>query len=63
MCPLRTPTNIAVIVSFFALFIVLDIARRFVKDPLAAKVLRIVDTALYVAAFLFVASLLLRRFL
>ena len=63
MCPLRTPTTIATLVSLFALMILVDIAKRFVLDPQALKVLRYVDMALYAAAALFVGSLLLRRFL
>ena len=62
MCPLRTPENIAIIVSFFVLMILIDIAQRFVKDPQAKKALKILDIVLYVGAFLFVASLFLRRF-
>ncbi len=63
MCPLRTPANIALLVSLFVLMIGVDIAKRFVKDATARKVLHYVDMALYVAALLFVGSLLVRRFL
>ncbi|HOW50632.1 MAG TPA: hypothetical protein PLV42_01160 [bacterium] len=62
MCPLRTPENIAIIISFFVLLILIDVAQRFVKDPKAQKALRILDIILYVGAFLFVASLYLRQF-
>jgi len=63
MCPLRTPTTIAVLVSLFALMIVVDIVKRFVSDPQAKKVLHYLDIVVYVAVLLFVGSLLLRRFL
>jgi uncharacterized membrane protein YgdD (TMEM256/DUF423 family) len=62
MCPLRTPFNIALIVSFFALLIIIDIAKRFVKEPAALKALRILDTVLYVGMLLFVGTLFLRSF-
>lgn len=62
MCPLRTPENIAIIISFFALMILIDIAQRFVKDPKAKRALKVLDIILYAGAFLFVASLFLRRF-
>lgn len=62
MCPLRTPENIAIIISFFVLFILIDVAQRFVKDPKAKKALHILDIVLYAGAFLFLASLFLRRY-
>ncbi len=62
MCPLRTPTTIATLVALFALMIAVDIAKRFVRDPQALKILRYVDMALFAAALLFVVSLFARRF-